>query len=40
MAVRLPECERKVSGALRQGADFVFVKDVQQNLTLIQVVLI
>ena len=31
MAVRLPECERNVSGALLQGADFVFVEDVQQK---------
>ena len=40
MAVGLPECERNVSSALRQGADFIFFEDVQQNLTLIQVVLI
>ena len=31
MAVCLPECERNVGGALRQGADFVFVEDVQQK---------
>jgi len=31
MAVHLPECERNIGGALRQGADFVFVEDVQQK---------